>query len=168
MIVYRPDQSLFDSNAQVITNTVNCVGVMGKGIAAEFKARYPEMYADYRARCARGEVKPGQPYIWDGQDQMILNFPTKDHWRGDSRMEWIDAGLQWIRDNHEDLGISTIALPPVGCGNGGLLWTDVRELVEKHFADLEYLLVSVYLPRVPASSARSRPGKSKSLAAASE
>ena len=147
MIGYRPDQTVFDSRAQVITNTVNCLGVMGKGIAAEFKTRYPQMYEDYRTRCARKEIKPGCPYIWQDQEQMILNFPSKDHWRGNSRLEWVEKGLAWIRDNYDNYGISTLAIPPIGCGNGGLYWSDVRELVEKYLADLEYLLVIVYLPR---------------------
>ena len=147
MIIYYPDKSIFDAKAQVITNTVNCVGVMGKGIAQEFKSRYPEMFEDYKARCSKGEVKAGVPYLWEGAGQQVLNFPTKDHWRGSSRLEWIESGLLWVRQHYLTLGIGTIAFPPLGCGHGGLFWTDVKSLIEKYLGDLDDLLISVYLPR---------------------
>ncbi len=165
MITYRPNQSIFESQSQVITNTVNCYGVMGKGIALEFKHRFPEMFDDYKQRCDRKEVKPGVPYIWENGMQTVLNFPSKNHWRGDSKMEWIDQGLRWIRENYERLGISTLAIPPVGCGNGGLYWSDVKLLVEKYFSDLDDLLVTVYLPKQAAGRVQKKPAiKSTSTA----
>lgn len=145
MIVFFQDKSIFDSHAEIITNTVNCVGVMGKGIAAEYKTRFPEMFSDYKKRCDRKEVRPGQPYIWEADDHLILNFPTKDHWKGKSRLEWIEQGLIWIRDNYRSIGFTSIAMPPLGCGNGGLYWTDVKALIEKHLAAPDDLVVSVYL-----------------------
>lgn len=146
MIVFLKDKSIFDSHAEAITNTVNCVGVMGKGIAAEYKARFPQMFADYKRRCEIKNIKPGQPYIWEDEDCLILNFPSKDHWKGNSKLEWIEEGLIWIKDNYQGIGISSLSMPPIGCGNGGLNWTDVKALIEKHLGSLDDLLVSVYLP----------------------
>lgn len=165
MITFRPDQSIFDSESQVITNTVNCHGVMGKGIALEFKSRFPKMFADYKQRCVREEVKPGVPYLWEGDGQMILNFPSKNHWRNNSRIEWIEQGLAWIRENYDRLGISTLAIPPVGCGNGGLYWGDVQALVEKYLGDLDDLLVTVYISRQSVSGAQKKPALAQSSAA---
>lgn len=145
MIVFCRDKSIFESHAEAITNTVNCVGVMGKGIAAEYKSRFPQMFEDYRSRCQRKEVKPGLPYIWEGDDRIIVNFPSKDHWRDNSRIEWVDEGLLWIRKNYRKIGITSLAMPPIGCGNGGLYWTDVKSIMEKHFEELDDLIVSVYL-----------------------
>ena len=88
--------NLFDSPAQVICNTVNCVGVMGRGIAREFKVRYPAMFSDYVKRCQRGEVRPGVPYLWEDDSVQILNFPTKRHWRNDSLLADIDDGLRYL------------------------------------------------------------------------
>jgi O-acetyl-ADP-ribose deacetylase (regulator of RNase III) len=138
--------NLFDSAAQVLTNTVNCVGVMGKGIALEFKGRYPAMFTEYRSRCERGEVRPGQPYLWEDDRVQILNFPTKRDWRESSRLEDIDQGLQYLVRHYQDMGIQSIALPPLGCGNGGLRWNDVRSLIETHLGALEDLDVYVYEP----------------------
>ena len=105
-------------------NAVNCVGVMGKGIALEFKKRYPEMYRDYAARCADGMVKLGVPYLYrDLLDTSILNFPTKNHWRGASELSYITDGLKWFIQNYEELNITSIAFPALGCGNGGLEWS---------------------------------------------
>jgi len=157
MITFRPDQVIFESKSQVITNTVNCHGVMGKGIALEFKSRFPKMFDDYRLRCEREEVKPGVPYLWEDDGLMILNFPSKNHWKGNSKIEWIEQGFSWIRENYERLGISTLAMPPVGCGNGGLYWSDVKVLVEKYFGDLDDLLVTVYLPRQSVAGVQKKP-----------
>jgi O-acetyl-ADP-ribose deacetylase (regulator of RNase III) len=121
---------LLESQAQTLVNTVNCVGVMGKGIALEFRERYPEMYKDYAERCARGEVKLGEPYLvrqlfgpW------VLNFPTKDHWRSVSRIEDIEAGLDYLERHYAEWGITSIAMPPLGCGNGKLEWSEVGPIL---------------------------------------
>lgn len=138
--------SLFDSPAQVITNTVNCVGVMGKGVAREFKRRLPAMFEDYRAKCAAGAVRLGEPYLWEDDATQVLNFPTKDHWRGRSKLEYIEAGLRYLAENHASLGIHSLAMPPLGCGNGGLEWHDVKQLMVRYLEPLPDLEVYVYEP----------------------
>lgn len=121
-----------------LVNTVNCVGVMGRGVALFFKLKFRAMFADYVGRCRRGEVKPGVPYLYvDSSGTRIINFPTKDHWRNGSKLEWIDAGLLYIAEHVEEWGITSLALPPPGCGNGGLNWErDVRPLVELRLGHL--------------------------------
>lgn len=143
MIIYKTG-NLFNSNAQVITNTVNCVGVMGKGIALQFKSKFPAMFLDYQKKCENKEVKLGVPYLWNDGQVQILNFPTKGHWRDDSNLSDIESGLKYLADNCEKLEINSIALPPLGCGNGGLNWKDVKNLINKHLGPLELLDVYVY------------------------
>lgn len=121
---------LFASQAQVLVNTVNCVGIMGKGVAAEFKRRYPAMFDDYKLRCERGEVRLGEPYLYrDLSDAMIVNFPTKDHWRSPSRLTDIEAGLDFFVAHTPHWKITSAAFPPLGCGNGGLEWAEVGPLI---------------------------------------
>jgi O-acetyl-ADP-ribose deacetylase (regulator of RNase III)/uncharacterized protein YwgA len=137
---------LFTSRAQTLVNTVNCVGVMGKGVAFEFKTRFPEMFEDYLARCERKQVRLREPYLYhDLAGTMILNFPTKDHWRSPSRIADIDKGLDHFVRNYQAWGITSIAFPPLGCGNGGLEWADVGSLM---YAKLQTLPISieVYAP----------------------
>ena len=137
---------IFSSPAQVLTNTVNVVGVMGAGLALEFKRRYPAMFEDYRARCERQGVLPGEPYLWEDDRVQILNFPTKRHWQNPSRLEDVDNGLQFLAANYQRLGIQSVALPPLGCGLGGLKWEQVRPLIVKHLGGLPDLEVYVYEP----------------------
>lgn len=121
---------IFESDCRTLVNTVNCVGVMGKGVAREFKSRFPRMYADYRKRCERGEVEPGRPYLFeDLLGVSVLNFPTKDHWRSSSRLSFVSEGLDWLVAHWDDLGLTSVAFPPLGCGNGGLDWADVGPLM---------------------------------------
>jgi len=121
---------LFESQAQTLVNTVNCVGVMGKGVAAEFKKRFPAMFKDYQLRCERKEVKLGEPYLFaDPSGQQIINFPTKGHWRSSSRLADIEAGLDYIVAHIGEWDVRSIALPPLGCGNGGLEWSEVGPLI---------------------------------------
>lgn len=137
---------LFSSPAQVITNTVNCVGVMGAGLALEFKKRWPKMYDDYKARCERGEVIPGQPYLYEDGEVQILNFPTKRHWKENSLINDIEDGLKYLAINHAEMGVFFLALPPLGCGLGGLNWPEVKTLIDKHLGAIEGLEVLVYEP----------------------
>lgn len=121
--------NIFESNCATIVNTVNCVGVMGKGIALEFKKKYPEMFMEYVLKCDRGEVKTGVPYVYQNNEISILNFPTKDHWRSPSRLSYVVDGLNWFIANYEKYGINSIAFPPLGCGNGGLSWSVVGPIM---------------------------------------
>jgi O-acetyl-ADP-ribose deacetylase (regulator of RNase III) len=123
---------LLKSRAQTLVNTVNCVGVMGKGIALAFKRRYPDMFDDYARRCDAGEVKLGEPYLYRTSDRLIVNFPTKDHWRSVSRLEDIEQGLRYLRAHLSEWGITSLAVPPLGCGNGQLDWSVVGPTLNKH------------------------------------
>jgi O-acetyl-ADP-ribose deacetylase (regulator of RNase III) len=129
-------QSILASNAQTVVNTVNTVGVMGKGLAAEFKARYPDMYKRYRALCRQGKLKIGMLWLWKGHTQWVLNFPTKVHWRNPSKLEYLESGLQKFVAEYDSRGIREISFPRLGCGNGGLQWELVKPLMEKYLRDL--------------------------------
>src|SRR5437764_10708247 len=105
---------LFDSKAQTLVNTVNCVGIMGKGVALEFKNRFPEMYRDYVERCRGGAVKLGRPYLYRRlTEPWILNFPTKDHWRSVSKLADIVRGLQFLEEHYDEWDITSLAVPPL-------------------------------------------------------
>ncbi|WP_165054389.1 MULTISPECIES: macro domain-containing protein [unclassified Adlercreutzia] len=137
---------MFKSSADTLVNTVNCVGVMGKGIAQIFKDRYPDNYRDYRLRCRNGEVRPGEPYLFtDLLGTSVINFPTKDHWRSPSRLSYIEKGLDWFAGNCERLGVRSVAFPPLGCGNGGLDWEDVGPLMFQKLKDLP-VEIEIYAP----------------------
>ncbi|WP_049945783.1 macro domain-containing protein [Butyrivibrio sp. LC3010] len=133
---------IFASPAQVITNTVNLEGVMGKGIALEFKKRYPKMFEAYKRKCDSGEFKMGNLFLFRDLNKTILLFPTKDKWRNKSQLEYIEMGLQKFADKWDVLGISSIAFPALGCGNGGLRWNDVQPLMEKY---LRKLPIDIYI-----------------------
>ncbi len=135
--------TVFNINTQTIVNTVNCVGAMGAGLALEFKLRFPEMYEEYVIRCKKKEVKIGIPYIYSyDNDLLILNFPTKDHWKYPSKIEWIEEGLDYFVSNHKEWGITSIAFPKLGSSNGKLDWQNVRLLMEKY---LENIDIEVYI-----------------------
>jgi len=133
---------IFSSKAQIITNPINCVGVMGAGLALEFKTHYPEMYKDYVKKCEKKEVKIGVPYLWNN----ILNFPTKHHYRNSSKLKDIELGIQYLVDNYQTLGIKSIAMPALGCGLGGLKFEKVKPIFEQYFSNLQDLEVEIYLP----------------------
>lgn len=164
MITYL-EGNLFESSAQVITNTINCVGAMGKGVALEFKTRYPMMFADYQSRCQAGKVQPGIPYLWENDRTQILNFPTKRDWRNPSRLDDIEDGLRYLAAHYDELGIQSLAMPALGCGNGGLEWTSVKALIDKHLGPLAALDVYVYEPKVaaikPSPASGSKTGTSR-------
>ena len=136
---------LFESKAQTLVNTVNCVGVMGKGVAEQFKKRFPAMFDDYVGRCKRKEVRIGEPYLYRTADVQILNFPTKDHWRSPSRLKDIERGLDYFVDHAVAWGISSVAMPPLGCGNGGLEWSEVGPLIYRKLHGLP-IDVELYAP----------------------
>jgi len=138
--------NLFESGAQTLVNTVNCVGVMGKGIAREFKKRYPDMFRDYTARCDAGEVRVGVPYLYsDLLGTSIVNFPTKEHWRSPSRVQDIERGLDAFLEHYKDWQIRSVAFPPLGCGNGGLDWKVVGPMIYRKLSALE-IPVTIYAP----------------------
>lgn len=147
MITYKQG-NIFSSNAQVITNTVNCVGVMGKGLALEFKQRFPDMFMDYQSKCEKGQVTVTTPYLWDNGKVQILNFATKKHWKDNSNLNDIKSGLLYLAQNYDEMGISSIALPPLGCGLGGLRWSDVKTLIEEILGSIHDLDVFVYEPNI--------------------
>jgi len=137
---------IFASKAQTVVNTVNCVGVMGKGVAFEFKKRFPEMFADYAVRCERGQVRLGEPYLYqDRSGARIVNFPTKSHWRAASRFADIERGLDYLAAHTTEWGITSVAFPPLGCGNGGLEWAEVGPLLYANLHQLD-IAVEVYAP----------------------
>lgn len=114
------DDNIFSSTCQTLVNTVNCVGVMGAGLALEFKRRYPDMYQEYRSLCHSGGMKIGTLWIFRMNDRWVLNFPTKQHWRGKSKEEYLHAGLKTFMDIYLSEGIESIAFPLLGAGLGGL------------------------------------------------
>lgn len=137
---------IFKSKAQTLVNTVNCVGVMGKGIALGFRKRFPAMHDDYVRRCERGEVKLGQPYLYRQEGgPWVLNFPTKDHWRSVSKLADIEAGLQHLEANYQEWGLESIAVPPLGSGLGGLEWQVVGPALYQHLSRLE-IPVELFVP----------------------
>jgi O-acetyl-ADP-ribose deacetylase (regulator of RNase III)/uncharacterized protein YwgA len=137
---------LFESDAQTLVNTVNTVGVMGKGIALGFKQRFPDMYDDYRVRCERGEVQLGRPYLYRSLlPPWIINFPTKGHWRAQSRLSDIEAGLRYLAARIDEWGIESLAVPPLGCGEGGLEWRVVGPTLYEHLSNLG-IPVTLYAP----------------------
>lgn len=137
---------LFESDAQCLVNTVNTVGVMGKGIALGFKKKFPDMYRDYVERCERGEVKLGEPYLFRRlMPPWIINFPTKGHWRAQSKLSDIDVGLAYLEDRVDEWGVESLAVPPLGCGEGGLEWRIVGPRLYEHLSKLGIRVV-LYAP----------------------
>ena len=137
---------LFESRARTLVNTVNCVGVMGKGIADQFKRRFPDMFTDYKRKVDRKTVRLGEPYLYrDASGLGIINFPTKDHWRSPSRLTDIERGLDHLVDHIMDWEIKSLAMPPLGCGNGGLEWSEVGPLIYHKLSRLP-IEVEVYAP----------------------
>lgn len=142
--------NLLEENAEALVNTVNCVGVMGKGIALQFKQAYPENFRQYEKACKAGEVQPGRMFtVATGNlfnPRYIINFPTKRHWKNNSKIEDIKSGLVALVQEVPSLGITSIAIPPLGCGNGGLNWADVKPLIVSAFAQLPEVRVIIFAP----------------------
>jgi len=135
--------SIWASPAQTLVNTVNVVGAMGKGISLEFKRKYPEMYHRYRDLCEAKKLKVGSLWLYKAKDRYILNFPTKNHWRHPSKLEYIKTGLKKFVGCYEQMGITSISFPQLGTGHGGLDWeTQVRPVMEKY---LRVLTIPVYI-----------------------
>jgi O-acetyl-ADP-ribose deacetylase (regulator of RNase III) len=155
---------ILESHAEALVNTVNCVGIMGRGIALQFKNKFPENFSAYAAACESGEMRPGRMFVfptgWVTGPKYIINFPTKRHWRGKSRLEDIESGLVALRAEIERRGITSIAIPPLGSGLGGLDWKQVRPRIEQALKTLVAVRVIVYEPnreangQVPARAAK--------------
>jgi O-acetyl-ADP-ribose deacetylase (regulator of RNase III)/uncharacterized protein YwgA len=137
---------IFESSAQTLVNTVNTEGVMGKGIALEFRKRFPDMHDDYVRRCKLHQVRLGEPYLYRGlHNQWVLNFPTKQHWRSHSRLSDIEAGLRYLYRHYREWGITSLAVPPLGSGLGGLEWRVVGRVLYSAFRHFE-IPVELYAP----------------------
>jgi O-acetyl-ADP-ribose deacetylase (regulator of RNase III) len=143
--------NLFNSNAMAIVNTVNCVGAMGKGIALDFKLRYPEMFKEYQKICFKHILKPGQILPYTKSTPIILNFAIKDDWKDPSRVEWIEQTLQKFVDNYHSMGITSVAFPWMGAMNGGLPFETIQRLTRKYLSGLNDIEIEVYEfdPNVP-------------------
>lgn len=142
--------NIVEADTQAVVNTVNCVGVMGKGIALQFKQAFPENFQDYKRACDANKVRPGRVHVHTTSlmeyPKYIINFPTKRHWKGKSKIEDIERGLEDLVLKVEQLKIESIAVPPLGCGNGGLVWNDVYARIEEAFAAVPSVRLVVYAP----------------------
>ncbi len=166
--------NILDADTEALVNTVNTVGVMGKGIALQFRQAFPRNYEVYRRACERGEVQPGKMLVVPTDrlenPRYVVNFPTKRHWKGKSRVEDIEAGLEALVAEIRRLNIRSVAIPPLGCGNGGLDWEAVRPLIVRVMAAVPDVEVLLYQPRrAPVSEempvATTRPSMTPSRAA---
>ncbi len=133
---------IFDSKAHVIVNTVNCKGVMGKGLALAFKQRYPAMFPVYQQECKTGKLHIGRPTLYKQSTPWILNFPTKDHWKPPSKIEYLEKGLEYFVANYKKAGIKSIAFPKLGAQNGKLPWDEVGPLMARYLSQLD---IDVYI-----------------------
>jgi O-acetyl-ADP-ribose deacetylase (regulator of RNase III) len=158
--------NLLEANVEALVNTVNTVGVMGKGVALMFKEAFPENFKAYQAACKHHEVRTGRVFVTERRDVMggpkwIINFPTKEHWRSPSRMEWIAAGLDDLSDFVVRNTVRSIALPPLGSGNGGLEWPSVRRLIVDKLESLRDVSIIVYEPTSEYQNVAKREGVEK-------
>ncbi len=164
MITFKQG-NLLDADAEALVNTVNTVGVMGKGIALMFKDRYPDLFKQYAAACANKEVVTGKVLpLATGElsgPRWVVQFPTKAHWRNPSRLEWVKDGLADLRRFVVREGIRSIALPPLGCGNGGLDWATVRGVMQEALGDLEGVEVHIFEPTPLYQNVEKRTGVQK-------
>lgn len=163
-MIVESSGNLLDSPAEALVNTVNCVGVMGKGIALQFAKAFPANLLAYQTACRRKEVEPGKMFVTRNPDltgpKWIINFPTKRHWKASSRIDDVANGLTALTASIREHNIRSIAVPPLGCGNGGLSWADVRPLIEEAFAALPGVEVFLFSP-TGAPEAAAMPNKTK-------
>lgn len=149
-MIYYTQGNLLEANVEALVNTVNTVGVMGKGIALMFKERFPKNMDAYARACKKGEVITGKMFVTATDElvgpQWVVNFPTKQHWRSKSKMEWIEEGLQDLRRFINEKKIKSIAIPPLGSGHGGLDWQDVKLKIIEALSDIEGVDIWVYEP----------------------
>jgi O-acetyl-ADP-ribose deacetylase (regulator of RNase III) len=157
--------NLLEADAEALVNTVNTVGVMGRGVALMFKEAYPENFNAYEAACRSDEVQIGKMFVTERREMFgpkwIVNFPTKTHWRFPSRIEWIVQGLEDLKRVIKEAGIKSVALPPLGAGNGGLAWKDVRPKIEAALGELNDVDVIIYEPTAKYQNVAKRTGVEK-------
>lgn len=157
--------NLLEADVEAVVNTVNTVGIMGKGIALMFKERFPDNFKAYEKACENKEIRIGKMFVSENGEffgpKWIVNFPTKTHWRVNTRLEWIEEGLQDLVRVIRDKKISSIAIPPLGCGNGGLNWCDVRPLLVMALEQVEGLDAVVYEPTAKYQNVTKRIGVDK-------
>lgn len=143
--------NLLRADAEALVNTVNCIGYMGKGIALQFKQAFPENFKAYEKVCRAHELHPGKMFVFRtsmlGSPKFIINFPTKRHWRGKARIDDIRAGMVALVEEVRRIGIVSVAVPPLGCGLGGLDWSEVRPMIEEAFHATPEVRVLLFEPR---------------------
>jgi len=164
-MIHYTQGNLLEARADALVNTVNTVGVMGKGIALMFKERFPHNFAVYAAACKAHEVKVGRMFVTETGElsgpRWIVNFPTKDHWRGASRIEWVEAGLVDLKRVLAQNKIKSIAIPPLGAGNGGLDWPTVKSKIDSALHDVTDVDITVYEPTDKYQNVAKRAGVEK-------
>ena len=136
------DSTVFNTNADCIVNTINCVSFMGKGLALEFALRYPELEKIYKEECNNNKIHTGCVYFYEINGQKIINFPTKYHFKYPSKIEWIEQGLKYFVNNYKKWGIKSIAFPLLGTSNGGLNQKEVEEIMVKYLSTID---IDVYI-----------------------
>ncbi len=154
MTIRTKKGDMFAEPVEALVNTVNCVGVMGKGVALEFKNRWPANFRAYKSLCDAKGLKPGQMFVFDTKElftsegpRYLINFPTKAHWRSKSKMDYVEDGLDALVETIREHEITSIAIPPLGCGNGGLDWADVRPLIEAKLSILDGVDIVLFAPK---------------------
>ena len=147
--------NLLTADVEALVNTVNTVGVMGKGLALQFKRAFPDAFREYERACRAGEVEIGRMHVVErlASPRLLVNFPTKQHWRGASKLEFVEAGLEDLVRVLREHGVSSVAVPALGCGLGGLAWSDVEPRIRSAFVALPEVRVLLYAPQ--ANSSRS-------------
>lgn len=167
-MIRNSDGNLLAADVDALVNTVNTVGVMGKGIALQFKRAFPDMFKEYSRAAKRGDLQLGQMHVWptgqlDGPTY-IINFPTKAHWKSRSRLSDVESGLDDLVRVIKDLGIGSIAIPPLGCGHGGLDWADVEPLIRRKLAAVDTVEIQLYAPAgTPAAAEMKSSGKAPAM-----
>ncbi len=160
--------NLFEADVEALVNTVNTVGVMGKGIALQFSRQFPEIMPVYEAACKDGSLVVGTVQTIRlallagmGGPSYVINFPTKKHWKGDSKIEYVESGLRSLRAEIEKYGIKSIAVPPLGCGLGGLDWADVRQRIIETLGDMPNVRIKVFEPAGTPAAKEMKPASAK-------
>ncbi|QSQ20566.1 macro domain-containing protein [Pyxidicoccus parkwayensis] len=164
MTIERGHGDLLAANVEALVNPVNTVGVMGKGLALQFKNAFPEVFTAYARACESGELIPGRMHIVQraASPAFIIHFPTKQHWRQPSKLEYIRDGLEDLVARIRELGMRSIAIPALGCGNGGLAWAEVKPLIVQAFEPLPDVRVLLFEPaEAPTTAGPPRRGKTR-------